>query len=701
MMADLTSDFDSAKSQIASIKSYKDISAGTKELKKSAGNSFSQSTANLNSSLDKVSNQQKRYLRDQPTSFDQLLQLINVTSGSGLSSTKFLKQKLLEVVVKIEPQIQKLITEEALKALGCSQEQTFKGYDKTNLKLNPITTLPIGEGIYVPVQSLDLANLLKSPVDSKVGKISFEKNDPNVISGFYKPYSGPLPFPMNKTLNLRMEDSNLTRSYEQEFGKNYQGTSGLDLFDFVYTPTNQYGVNQPCYRVALIDKPANTLTIEGTTPGEKINKVGEFLNDYYSTIRLVDKVDFVAILLNIISGVISIQSNLSAQEIEKGSQFSLIIQRILGLCFDSRREIDVSGVSKVAELDGVDDSFFELTEVDLRNIEIRISNIQNGVMEFEGCDNVKLPVDYDTLIDELIKFRDTVDDQTPEQQVQSISNILDTLYQNPEWQAFLPTNFNLEVAVNKEIIKQIPLAVASAVLSPKVLFPIFTLLQVVEGQAKNTYNQAVTSGNTYVQSGNTTLGGVNNIINNGVDFLKVFKSFNVQLISKIGAIFLKALYDILKRDILLLISSVISDISKSQRLKKYTIILRLVSILLILAQLIDDYRKCKSLINNILLLLKTIFGVSDGSIPFPLLIFTEFLPGTSPERSTINTIELLQGVGIPTGVLPDGSPNLMGIYNLMTHKGADKEESENGKVEGTVIVPPLTGGLLKVWGKKR
>jgi len=700
-MSDLNSDFESAKSQISAIKSYKEVSAGNKELKKSAGNSFSQSTANLNSSLDKISNQQKRYLRDQPTSFDQLIQLINITSGSGLSSTKFLKQKLLEVVVKSEPQIQKLITEEALKALGCSQEQTFKGYDKSNLQLNPLTTLPTGEGIYVPVQSLDLANILKNPVDSKVGKISFEKNDPNVISGFYKPYSGPLPFPMNKTLNLRMENSNLTRSYEQEFGKYYQGTSGLDLFDFVYSPTNQYGVNQPCYRVALIDKPANTLTISGVTSGQKINKVGEFLTDYYSTIRLVDKVDFVAILLNIISGVISIQSNLSAQEIEKGTQFSLIIQRILGLCFDNRREIDVSGVSKVAELDGVDDSFFELTEVDLRNIEIRISNIQNGVMEFEDCENVKLPVDYETLIDELIKFRDTVDDQTPEQQVQSISNILDTLYQNPDWQAFLPTNFNLEVAVNKEIIKQIPLAVASAVLSPKVLFPIFTLLQVVEGQAKNTYNAAVTSGNTYVQSGNTTLGGVNNIINNGVDFLKVFKSFNIQLISKIGAIFIRTLYDILKKDILNLISSVIVDISKSALLKKYAMILRLVQILLILSQLIDDYRRCKSLIANILLLLKTIFGRPNGRIPMPLLFLTQFLPGTSPERSTINTIELLQSVGIPTGTLPDGSPNLMGIYNLMTHKGADKEEAENGKVEAMVIVPPVAGGPLDVYGKKR
>jgi len=700
-MADLNQSYESAKSQINSIKSYKDVSAATKQLKSSAGNSFAQSTASLNSSLDKVSSQQKRYLRDQPTSFDQLLELINIISGSGLSSTKYLKRKLLETAVKIEPKVKEIISEEALKALGCSQEQTFKGYDKSNLNINPLTTLPVGEGIYVPVQSLDLTSILKSPVDSKLGKISYESEDPTVDSGVFRPYSGPLPFPMNKEMNLRMENSNLTRSYYQEYGKYYQGISGLDLFDFVYTPTNQYGVNQDCYRVALIDKPANTLTISGTTPGEKINKVGEFLNDYYSTIKLIDSVNIAETLINTISGAISIKANLSAQEVEQGTKFSLILQRILGLCFDNRREIDVSGVAKVAELDGVDDTFFEFTEVDLRNIDIRISNIQNGVMEFEDCDNVKLPVDYETLVDELIKYRDISNTLTLNEQVDAISGILDTLYQNPEWQAFLPTNFNLEVAVNKQILKQIPLAVASAVISPKVLFPIFTLLQVVEGQAKNTYNQAVTSGNTYIQSGNTTLGGVNNIINNSTDFLKVFKSFNIQVISKIGAIFLQTLYEILKKDIINLISSVIADITKSALLKKYAIILRLVNILLILSQLVDDYRRCKSLITNILLLLKTIFGRANGSIPLPLLLFTDFLPGTSPERASINTLELLQGVGIPTGTLPDGSPNLMAIYNLMTNKGADKEESENGKIEAAVFVPPLTGGLLKVTGKKR
>ena len=423
------------------------------------------------------------------------------------------------------------------------------------------------------------------------------------------------------------------------------------------------------------------------------------MNDYYSTISLVDKTNFTEILLNIVSGAINIKSGLSAQEIEKGTQFSIIVQRILGLCFDSRREIDVSGVSKVAELDGVDDTFYELTQADLRNIEVRISNIQNGVVQFESCGNIKLPVDYETLVNELVNLRDVIDDQSPEEQVKSISNVLDTLYQNPDWQAFLPTNFNGEIAFNKEYINQIPLALASAVLSPKVLLPIFILMQVIESDAKNMYNQAVTSANTYVQSGNTILGGVNNIINNGVDFLKVFKSFNIQVISRIGAIFIKTLYEILKKDLINLISSVISDVSKNALLKKYKTILRLVNILLVLSQLIDDYRKCKSLINDILLLLKQIFGKPDGSIPLPLLLLADFLPGTSPERATINTLELLQSVGIPTGTLPDGSPNLMGIYNLMTHKGADKEQSENGKVSAAVTV--TSPGVFRVSGVPR
>jgi hypothetical protein len=81
------------------------------------------------------------------------------------------------------------------------------------------------------------------------------------------------------------------------------------------------------------------------------------------------------------------------------------------------------------------------------------------------------------------------------------------------------------------------------------------------------------------------------------------------------------------------------------------------------------------------------------------MLASKFLPGTSPERSFINTIEILQSQGIPTGTLPDGSPNLMLLYNLATHRGADKENAENGKIEAYGVVPPVTGGLVTIFGK--
>jgi len=693
---DLSQGFDTAKSKINSYSSYIGISQAAKKLEKDAGNSESESTANLTSSLDKISTQQKRYLRNPPNSFDQLLDLIGLASGtgSGPSSLKYLRKTLLQTAVKIEPDIQKIISEEALKALGCSQEQTFNGYSVSNLEqLNGLQSLNGKDAIYVPIQSLDIGNILKLSPESEIGKIVYEKPAPSADSGVFRPYGGKDPFPMNKTLNLTLNNSS---TYSQTYGKYYQGTSGQNLFDMQYSTTNGVGVTQDCYKVALIDK-VNTL---GTSTGGTSNKVGEFLKDYYSTIKLVDSVDITANLMNLISGAVSMNLKLGEDDIQKGTTFSLIVQRILGLCFDSRREIDVSGVSKVAELDGVDESFFELTEVDLRNIDLRITNIQNGVMEFEDCDNVKLPVDYETLANELIVFRDSLSAQTAESQVKSIEGIIDTLYQNPEWKAYLPTNFNAEIAVNKDILKQIPLAVASSVLSPKVLLPIFILLQVIEGNATNEYNNAITPANQVIQSGNTNIGQVNNIVNNQVDFLKVFKKFNIEIISRIGAIFIKTLFDILKKDIVNLLSIIISDIAVSEKLKKYRMILRLVQLALIISQLVDDYRKCKSLVKDILLLLNTInngFLGGKGKVPVPLLILSDFLPGTSPERSTINTISYLQSVGIPTGALPDGSPNLMSLQIMMSHKGADQEQAENGKLDAIGLSPVV--GPVQIYGK--
>ena len=182
-VTDLNQGYDSSKSKINSIKNYTEVSKSAKKLKSTAGNSLSPSIPDVASQLNKVTDQQKRYLRNQPTTFNQLFELLKLSSGSGSETSRYLKKKLLETVTKIEPDIKKIISEEALKALGCSQEQTFQGFTSTDLDLNPLQTLPVGQGIYVPIQSMDIASILKVSTTSKVGKVIYEKQTPNVQTG--------------------------------------------------------------------------------------------------------------------------------------------------------------------------------------------------------------------------------------------------------------------------------------------------------------------------------------------------------------------------------------------------------------------------------------------------------------------------------------------------------------------------------------
>jgi hypothetical protein len=132
--------------------------------------------------------------------------------------------------------------------------------------------------------------------------------------------------------------------------------------------------------------------------------------------------------------------------------------------------------------------------------------------------------------------------------------------------------------------------------------------------------------------------------------------------------FLKFFMDILKRDIINLTGLILKDLIESKLKKKYTIINSLVAVALAVSALVGivEFRKCKSLMDNILFLLnlanKGLGRQTPNEIPLPLLLLSGNLPGYSPERATINAFELLQSVGIPTGTLPDGSPNLMGGF---------------------------------------
>jgi hypothetical protein len=671
---------------ISAIRDFNESSLQEKKILKNSGNSLSKNLTQITQQLSTASKDQKRYQKEGKNSMDQLLDFINLTNGNGNQILAFIRKKFLEAAVKIEPQVKNILAEESIKVLGCSQEQTYPGFTKSNLELQPLPLQPISQGIYIPLQQLDLFENLKYSPDTTFGKIFYEKPEPLADDSFINFGGGPEKFPMNKEIYERTMSSNINRSFWSEFGKFYQGASQKPLFDMQYTTTNEFGVSGDYIRVALINR-----------DDSGNNKVIEFLKDYYDTIKIVEPSDIGAQIVNILFGAVDMEANFSLNQVQNKSKFSLILLRILGLCFDSRREIDVSGTAKVGELDGVDSTFFQFNEIDLRNIDNETSLILGKIVEFKDCDNLQLPVDFVSLTNQLVDFKNLTG-LTPEEQVKTIENIIDSASDNPDWNAFNNLDFDPKIKINTDLLKKIPLAIVSGILTPKNLLPIFVMLQVVESQAKNTYNQAVGDTNNVIDSTTNINTQIDNIIKGPVDFLEKFKTFNIELTSKISAIFIEELFQILKRDILRLIGNVIRDIKAEQLKKKIDIYLTFIELTLIILQTIDDYRRCKSLLDNIQQLLNLINrAVGRVDIPLSLVGLSSLLPGTSPTRATINGIKILQSLGIPTGPLPDGSPNLMNLYMKAINTGADEEKRKNGK---TIIAPDfIKGGLPFLIGK--
>ena len=617
MSIDLNFDYGKVKQKVEATKSYKELKDDYDKLQKRAGDSFEKAKEGVTETIDKVKEQTKKYQRDLKNQLDQLLDINNITGGKGSNSTSYIKRLLLQALKNIEPKIAEILNEETLNAVGCDQQQTF----------DPGV-------VWIKISSIDIANLLKLDPSESPGKVLYEKRPIQVQV---------TPFSMNRELYQRIQSG---QPFSTDYGRNYKGESGQDLFDIEFSPSGPFGASGEWFKVTL----SNRLTGP--------NKVGEFLVDYYKSIKVIEFETIIPAIMESLTGAISISASIGLTQAENASKFQLLIQRILGLCFDNKQEIDVSGVAKIAELDGIDESFYEFTDLDLRNIQQKVTNIQNGVVEYENCDNVKLPIDSEAILDALDNLRLVPDNNL----VESADSITQTLTNNPEWQGLAITG-NIQAAVDLNFIKLIAQGIVSALLSPKVLLPIFVMLKAI--------------GQTLIDE-----------IKNYVDFIKQFKKFFINIVSKIGAIFVQELFELIKKDIKNLIQKVIQDLVKERADKRLIIILKLIQLLILVANFINDWRKCKSVVDELLWSLKIATSGFVNEIPLPLLFASRLLDGFSETRAFIGAIEELQKLGIPTGALPDGSPNL-GILSILGQmKATANEQAENGKLQ--VGIPPLT-----------
>jgi len=628
---DLDFSYGEVKSKINAAKTYNQVRADIAVLSKKKGDNEEENNKKNRRPKSEAKKEKKRSQKKQKTQLDELVDIASLTNRKGSNTIEYLKKAFVRALANCKPKLTEILLQESINTIGCSQDQEFTP----------------NQPLYIPVRSVDLLSLLKKdPADDK-NKILYEKYGINV---------GSVPFAMNKELYNRVQS--LGTSFFAQYGQYYRGASGQDLFDIEYVLQDGLGNPGQFFKV----------TLQSRFSG--VNKISEALKDYYATLDILDFNNVIAMLFEILTGFLSIQFGSGNLKIGDFSKFEIILQRILGLCFDSTKEIDVAGTSKTSELDEVDESFFEFTSVDLFQIEERINNIYQGVIVFEDCDNVNIPVDP-VLINDAISSLIFISGQTVDNAIDDASSAI----VNPS----NDNGFGIKISFDLSLLKNIPKAILFAVLSPKVLLPITIMLK--------------------------SLGSsIGDLVKSLMDFVKKFFRLVSQIMSQIGAIFVQELFKIIKQDIQNLIQAIILDVTKETSQTRLRIILRLIEIILTVARLIKDWRECKGVVDEILQLLKIAISGFGDTVPKPLLVATKLLSGYSASRAFVNSIEEYQKIGLPTGPMPDGSPNL-GLASLFSQlKGNKKEEDENSKVEGiTGYGTWVPGGIvmpMNLSGKK-
>ena len=640
MAIDLNEQYDFLTANLKAIDTFNEISSATPLLTNQQQSSLEENVVDTVSPATDLAKQKKRYQRQPNSQTKKLLQIAKLISNeirSGDTTTSmsnFVKDSFSEALNEIKSKIPQIIADQMLKELGCSQEQTYD-----NAVLNNTS------GIYIPVSSIDLFGLLKEPPSNPITAFFYESNTITIQND---------PFPMNKELYERTQNSNL--SYQSQYGQSYLGKSKQPLFDFEYVTQDGSGNTGSFYKVSLKNRQDSSLT-------QSQNLVGQFITDYLKTIRIVDTKNIYIQLFQYLFGHVSIQVNAGVDSIQDNGYFDKIIARILGLCFDAREEIDVSGIAKVAPLDGIDESFFELTDIDLRQIESEISLIKQGVFEYLDCTTIKQPYNSNEVQNTLNQMLFVDDDNVAEN-----TRILNEAIESVKDKTLGP-KFQLGLAIDDDIIDNLPKALIAAIYSPKVLLPMMIMVKALENDQQNIQNSIL------------------NKVYNLESFMKTFKTFNVEVISLIGAEFTKILTEIIKRDLRKLLRGIIRNLRKEAQNKRLLQTKSLLSLGILVTQVIPNYRKCKSVVDSIVDLIQLSLRGTRYDTPATALFFAKFRAGFSDTRAMLSVIEELQKKGIPTGPMPDGSPNLWLLSIQAQITGVEAERTENGRNQG--ILPAL------------
>ena len=590
-------------------------------------------------SLERAKKNQERKERVQ-SSYDQLIDILQMAKGAAKPKDNYITNLVVKVAKQIKPKISEIITDEMLKSLNCSEESTYD-----NLV------------IYIKVSSLDLGKiLLINPTDTW-GKCIYEQNPYD--SSLVKKSTNQLLYYLIQT-PTPLSQGNIN-GITNPVNTQYKGQSGQNLFDIQFVTVDNNGTPGQYYKITLTNRALG------------LNRVSDFINDYFKVNSLLDLRYLLTTLTDIILGCVSADLKLGDNQLDDSTRFGLIIQRILGQCQDYNVEIDVGGQSKYPEVDNSTDSIFEMESNDLEFINERVQSIKVGIREFVDCNNVALPIsNTNYLSDNISNVGDDGENLDTE-----INNIITNLVNDPRWVANFPFPDAISLSLNKDFISQLPMAIIKSIFSPKVLLPYIIMAKAI--------------GNMYSEG----IEGYNNFLRNNRALVQAIGA-------RIMALFLEALLIEIKKIVIALAKAIVQDMTAEKKATIARVINKIVSLSVLIAQTINDFRECRSLVDYLLKLFQLRIPLPKQITPTPILALSDILDGASTNRAYMNHLEFLQSLGLPTGPNPNGTPMYSNMEGFSIIQGLNKEKEENGKTEMFIKPIPIAGyatSPIRVTGK--
>jgi hypothetical protein len=606
-----------------------------------------------------VSNTQKPYVTDAQKKLDKLefidflVELVKSTRGQKEFKSLILKGSLSQL--KKFDSINKVITDNFYKVFGCDPNLVIP---------EKYTTLSV-TGIEISKQEIDSFGLLNVAPDSRVGKLMYEGNDITKHVNYF--FSKAQNADVNNPLILKKGERTLFT------------LSTIDSSTYLFKFGEYYSKKQ----------------------------FGEFLKDYLTvTAPVFNFPNFMAILMDVLTGSLSVKGNVNKAIIVKQSGLTKGLKKMFGFCGEENDTTKPDSSNKaflndqyganqtqkngeesgLLNTDSDFDNVFNFNTKELDDIETTGNLRASNFLRFSSCGNLDVTINPDDILNSLEELfnnsqenklifpgenpnqlaPDTnnanIDNSQKVPNLDQAANILENGLNNGlnkvindgETNAVLNLpNINAEIQLN--ILKAIPYALMQMIVTPK-LMVIPKLFLVLKGDTGKKTPESM------------------------VSFIK-------PLITKIGNhitdLLVQNIFNLIKKDLINLAKKISADFLKQRGLDYISALKSLLALLKALKGL--KVSGCESIIEQILRLLKLLNFVPMPPMPPPLVLIGGALKPGLNQVAMINDLKSnLSEKGIETAAtFPDGTPNHLMIALEETVKLMVSHIKTNSKVEVT------------------